>query len=115
MQKCKAIKQCKTKCLRKDIENHEITCGFIPLSCEFCNTKAILRRDMTNHFKDCKGCFKCERCKCQVNSKKESSKDHDCIIALSRKMNDYCGEKDAIISHLMYDLRKKDEVIRDLI
>jgi hypothetical protein len=50
-----------------------------------------------------------------VDTKSERGKDHDCIVALSTRMEEYINEKDAMISHLMFDLRKKDDAIRELV
>ena len=60
--KCEAYSDCKTKCIKKDINSHLLICPYIKTPCVFC-MKEVRRIDMTSHQDtECEGVHTCQSC-----------------------------------------------------
>lgn len=81
--KCQAYKQCKTKCIRKEINMHEAICPNFAVPCIYC-LKNIPRIDMTNHeATNCAGTHTCNMCGLVVSKGEIAANSHNCFNTLA--------------------------------
>ena len=111
MVKCEAHSHCKTRCIRKDIEQHQSICPFFLVPCIFC-LKMVRRVEMAQHERElCEGTHSCQTCGINVQREELQNNSHSCIVSLTRYLYKAIDEKDLVITNLREELDRKNKQI----
>lgn len=111
MVKCEAHSHCKTRCTRKEIEQHQSICPFFLVPCIFC-LQMVRRVELAQHEKDqCTGAHSCPTCGILVQRDELQTNSHNCLVALTRYLYKAIDEKDQVIANLREELERKNGVI----
>ena len=95
--KCQAFKDCKTKCIRREIERHEAVCPYVTVPCIYCREQ-IQRMDIITHEQTkCSGAHNCLKCGMTVPKEETQKNNHNCFTALAGYLTNMLDSKDYII------------------
>lgn len=115
LMKCEAYKDCKTKCMRKDIEMHQAICPNFQVPCIYC-LKLVPRIQLHTHeTTECTGCRNCSMCGLVVSREETAQNSHNCFLALSNYLARIVDEKNAAIDLLRDELKRKNNLIKKLL